>query len=34
MLGFTTVDNLFDLTFQWGSTGCSLIVSNMIMQIL
>lgn len=30
----TTVDNLFDLTFQWGSLGNYLIVSNMIIQIL
>ena len=30
----TTVDNLFDLRFKWGSTGNSIIVSNLIMQIL
>ena len=30
----TTIDNLFDLTFKWGTAGCSLVVSNMIIQIL
>lgn len=30
----TTIDNLFDLTFKWGTTGCTLVVSNMIIQIL
>lgn len=30
----TTVDNLFDLRFKWGTTGNSIIVSNLIMQIL
>ena len=30
----TTIDNLFDLRFKWDSTGNSIIVSNLIMQIL
>ena len=30
----TTVDNLFDLRFKWDSAGNSIIVSNLIMQIL
>jgi hypothetical protein len=30
----TTIDNLFDLRFKWGSAGNSIIVSNLIMQIL
>ena len=30
----TTVDNLFDLRFKWGSAGNSITVSNLIMQIL
>ena len=30
----TTIDNLFDLRFKWDSTGNSIIVGNLIMQIL
>lgn len=30
----TTVDNLFDLRFQWSTAGNSIIVSNMMIQIL
>ena len=32
--GNTTIDNLFDLRFKWNSTGNSIIVNNLIMQIL